>query len=193
MQRNPPGFQTWELTEQDVRGTSVGFALLHPPYSLEGLTMRFLTLSFYVVTLVLLIRLTAQVAACPSEKVKVTLVVILATEEGDFVDKRLKLIAKEIQEKNPNFKSFKLKTMTNKSLSADEKAQFALVDEKSAQIVVKHGADKNNRVSLAVTAPDQGEIVYRTVCGKFLPIVTRYQTKSKERLILAIHVQPCND
>ena len=155
--------------------------------------MRFLTLGFYVVTLVLLVRLTAQVGACPNEKVKVTLVVILASEEGDFVDKRLKLIAKEIQEKNPNFKSFKLKTMTNKSLSADEKALFALVDEKSAQVVVKHGADKSNRVSLAVTAPDQGEIVYRTVCGKFLPIVTRYQTKAKERLILAIQVQPCND
>ncbi len=154
--------------------------------------MRLLTLAFYLVTLVLLIRLTAQVAACPNEKVKVTLVVILASEEGDFVDKRLKAIAKEIQEKNPNFKSFKLETMTIKSLSPDEKAMFALVDEKSAQIVVKHGADKNNRVSLAVTAPDQGEIVYRTVCGKFLPIVTRYKTKAKERLILAIQVQPCN-
>lgn len=155
--------------------------------------MRFLTLSFGVVTLVLLVGLTAQAAACPNEKVKVTLVVILASEEGDFVDKRLKSIAKEIQKKNPNFKSFKLKTMTCKSLSADEKALFTLVDEKSAQVVVKHGADKSNRVSLAVTAPDQGEIVYRTVCGKCLPIVTRYQTKSKERLILAIQVQPCND
>ncbi|MCI0681550.1 MAG: hypothetical protein L0Y71_05565 [Gemmataceae bacterium] len=155
--------------------------------------MRCLTLGFCAAAFILLVRLAAPVAACPNEKVKVTLVVILASEEGDFVDKRLKWIAKQIREKNPNFKSFKLKTMTCKSLTADEKAMFALVDDKSAQVVVKHGADKHNRVSLAVTAPDQGEIVYRTVCGKFLPIVTRYQTKAKERLILAVQVQPCND
>jgi hypothetical protein len=135
---------------------------------------------------------TAHVAACPNEKVKVTLVVIFASEEGDTVDKRLQDIAQEVRKMNPNLKSFRLKTMNSKSLSADEKASFPIVEDKAAQIIVKHGADKENRVSLAVTAPDQGEIVYRTVCGKFLPIVTRYHTKSKERLILAIRVQPCN-
>lgn len=134
-----------------------------------------------------------QLGACPNEKVKVTLVVILASEHGDFVDKRLKDFAREVQEKYPTYKSFKIKKMTNKSMAPAEKALFKLVDDKSAQIIVKHGADKNNRVSLAVTAPDQGEIDYRTVCGKYLPIVTRYQTKDKERLMLAIQVQPCND
>ena len=48
-----------------------------------------------------------------------------------------------------------------------------------------------HRVSLSILAPSMGEIEYQTVCGKFLPIVTRYQTKSKERLILAVRVQPC--
>ena len=125
------------------------------------------------------------------EKVKVTLVVILASEEGDFVDKRLKAIAEEVQKLNPQLKSFHLKSMTNKSLTPEEKASFSLVDDKSAVVIVKHGADSENRVGVAVTAPNQGEIEYRTVCGKFLPIVTRYQTKGKERLILAIRVQPC--
>jgi hypothetical protein len=125
------------------------------------------------------------------EKVKVTVVVILASEEGDFVDKRLKAIAEEVQKLNPQLKSFKLKSMTNQSLTPEEKSTFALVDDKSALILVKHGADSENRVGVAVTAPNQGEIEYRTICGKFLPIVTRYQTKSKERLILAIRVQPC--
>lgn len=126
-----------------------------------------------------------------SGKVKVTVVVILATEEGDFVDKHLKAIAEEIQRQNPKLKSFRLKSMTNKSLAPDEKATFQLVDDRSAIVVVKHGADPSNRVSLAVTAPNQGEIEYRTACGKFLPIVTRYHTKSRERLILAIRVAPC--
>jgi aromatic ring hydroxylase len=132
-------------------------------------------------------------AACPNAKVKVTVVVILAKDEGSDVDKRLTEIAKEIQKKDPSLKSFRIKKMMDKSLAADEKASFATVDDKTAQVIVKHGADKDNRVSLAVTAPNQGEIVYETVCGKFLPIVTRYQTKTKERLILAVRVQPCNE
>lgn len=124
-------------------------------------------------------------------RVKVTMVVILATEEGNFVDKRLKPIAEEVRKLNPQLKSFHLKSMTNKSLAPEEKASFPLVDDRSAVVVVKHGADADNRVGLAVTAPNQGEIEYRTSCGKFLPIVTRYHTKSRERLILAIRVQPC--
>lgn len=125
------------------------------------------------------------------EKVKVTVVVILAAEEGDFVDKRLKAIAEEVQKLNPQLKSFHLKSMTDKSLTPEEKASFPLVEDRSAALIVKHGADSENRVGVAITAPNQGEIEYRTVCGKFLPIVTRYQTKGKERLILAIRVQPC--
>lgn len=140
-----------------------------------------------------IVSLSAQGWACPESKVKVTLVVILATEQGNEVDKRLRDIAKEIQKENPNLKSFQLKKMMDRSLAPNEKVSFATVDDKSAQIIVKHGANKENRVSLAVTAPNQGEIVYETVCGKFLPIVTRYQTKAKQRLILAIRVQPCNE
>ena len=154
--------------------------------------MRALTLGCCV-ALMGMLAMAAHLTACPEEKVKVTVVVILATESGDFVDKRLKEFAKEVQVKYPTYKSFKIKKMTNKSLAPEEKAVFKLVDDVTAQIVVKHGADKQNRVSLAVTAPEQGEIVYRTVCGKFLPIVTRYQTKSKELLMLAIEVKPCND
>ncbi len=54
---------------------------------------------------------------------------------------------------------------------------------------IKHGADKDNRVSLSIFVPSLGgEIEYQTVCGKFLPIVTRCKTKEGERLILAIRV-----
>lgn len=131
--------------------------------------------------------------ACPDEKVaiKVTLVVILASEEGNFVDPRLKAIAEEIQKLNPNLKSFKLKNMQSKSLKPGEKVMWPLVENRQAEMVVKHGADRENRVRLAITAPSMGQIEYQTVCGKFLPIVTRCQTKDKERLILAIRVQPC--
>jgi hypothetical protein len=126
-----------------------------------------------------------------ADKVKVTLVVILASEEGAVIDKSLKDIAEEIRKLNPQLTSFRLKTMMNKSLAPGEKTSFALVEDKTAIVVVKHGSDAQNRVGVAIKAPNQEEIEYRTVCGKFLPIVTRYQTKSNERLILAIRVQPC--
>lgn len=131
--------------------------------------------------------------SCGGDNVKVTLVVILASEEGNKIDKRLATIADEIRKHEPKLKSFHLKSMTTKSLAPGEKMPFALIEDKNALVVIKHGADKENRVSLAVTAPNQAEIVYRCVCGKFLPIITRYYTKSKERLILAVRVQPCND
>ncbi len=144
------------------------------------------------VAMVIALLLTGPLGACgPDGKIKVTVVVILASEEGDTIDPRLKAIAEEVQQLNPGLKSFKLKTMTLQSLGAGEKGKFALIDDKTAQVIVQHGADKNNKVALAIIPPDQGEIVYRTVCGKFLPIVTRCQTKAKERLILAVRVQPC--
>jgi hypothetical protein len=139
----------------------------------------------------------APARACDDDKVKVTLVVILAGERDGKIDPRLKNVAAEVQRLNPSLKSFRIKTMTSKSLDPDEAASFPLPDGKAAQVVVKRAADKQNRVELAVTAPNQGEIVYRTVCGKFLPIVTRCQTQPadpkqpRERIILAIRVEPC--
>ena len=135
----------------------------------------------------------AQACPCHDENdpVKVTLVVILASEEGNTIDPRLKDIAAEVRKLNPNLKSFTLKHMENKSLKPGEKVSLKGVENKTVDLVIKHGADKDNRVSLAVVAPSMGEIEYQTVCGKFLPIVTRFQTKNRERLILAIRVQPC--
>jgi hypothetical protein len=132
-------------------------------------------------------------AQCPGKQVKVTLLVILASESGNKVEKRLTAIAEEVQIKYPNLKSFRLKSMTTQSLAPDQKTTFQLVDKKTASITIKHGADKEKRVSLAVTAPDQGEIVYRCVCDKYVLMVTRYQTKAQELLILAIRAQPCKD
>ncbi len=148
-------------------------------------------LSAVAVLLALALLAPAQGPCPPAGKIKVTLVVILAGEEGNKIDPRLKAIAEEVQKLNPSLKSFQLKTMTSKSLQAGEKATFPLVGDKTAQVTVQHGADKDNKVALAIVPPDQGEIIYRTVCGKFLPIVTRCQTKAKERIILAVRVQPC--
>lgn len=176
--------------------------------------------------LALMTGLAAPARPQEAPKVKVTVVVILANDRSTEVDPRLKLIAAEVQKCTPSLTGFTLASMTSKSLAVDEKAAFPVNGDKSVVVVVQQAADKSNKVCLAVTPPQQGEIVYRTVCGKFLPIVTRCQScehippayivralgsasapcstapilgaafalsgKTRERLILAIRVQPCN-
>ncbi len=129
----------------------------------------------------------------PDEKdpVKVTLVVILASEKGDTIDKRLKGVAAEVQKLHPNLKNFTYKSMESKSLKPNEKVSMLCVEEKLVEMTIKHGADKDNRVSLAVKPPSMSQLEYQTVCGKFLPIVTPYKTQKSEVLILAIRVEPC--
>jgi hypothetical protein len=152
-----------------------------------------LTRSLFLVAGVMSLAGLLHACPCLGEKdpVKVTLVVILASERGNTIDPRLKAIAAEVQNLHPHLKNFTLKHMESKSLKYADKVSLLAVENKKVDMVIKHGADKENRVSIAVTAPSMGEIEYRSVCGKFLPIVTRYQTKNKELLILAIRVQPC--
>jgi hypothetical protein len=135
----------------------------------------------------------AQACDCHDEKdpVKVTLVVILASEEGNIIDPRLKAIAEEVQKKEPQLKNFALKSMKSQSYKPGEKFSMPICEDKKVEMLIKHGADKENRISLSLFAPSMGEIEYKTVCGKFLPIVTPCKTKNNERIILAIRVQPC--
>jgi hypothetical protein len=178
-----------------------------------------------VTALAILTLLAGPAAAQPGKKIKVTLVVILASERSEYVDPRLKCIAEEVRKLNPSLRGFTLASMACQSLAADEKVSLPLVEGTTVDIVVHCCGDKNNRVTLAVTPPLQGEILYRTVCGKFLPLVTRYQTqeyippavavqalaaippprpcgpplaaallvegRTRDRLILAVRVQPC--
>jgi hypothetical protein len=125
-------------------------------------------------------------------RVKVTVVTILAGDRNDEVDPRLKCVADEVRKMNPQLKGFRLVSMASRSLAVDEKTEFPLVEDQAAQVVIRQRADETNKVSLTVTPPRQGEIAYRAACGKFLPIVTRYQTRDGDRLILAVRVQPCH-
>ena len=182
-------------------------------------------LPWLLAALLALAAFTRPAEARPGKRVKVTVVVILASERDCGVDPRLKCIAEEVRKLNPSLRGFTIASMACQSVAADEKVALPLVEGATADVVVHCCGDKNNRVTLAVTPPLQGEIVYRTVCGKFLPIVTRYQTqeyippavvaetlaalqplrpcgpplaaallvegRTRDRLILAVRVQPC--
>jgi hypothetical protein len=126
------------------------------------------------------------------ERVKVTLVVILATDQNQEVAPRLACIAREVRKREPSLTGFRLDSEACQSLAVGSRFQFRLVEGQVAEVEVQHAADKENKVSLKVRPPLGGEIGYTSVCGKFLPIVTGYQTKSQERLIIAVRVQPCH-
>ncbi len=133
-------------------------------------------------------------AACGTraeEKIQVTVVAILATDQNKKVEPRLECLAKEVQKTDPTLTGFRLAKCTCQKMEVGKKFEFPLVEDEVAAVVVKHGCDKEDRVGLTVKAPLVGEIAYSGACGKFFPILTRYQTKDKERLIIAIRVQPC--
>ena len=132
----------------------------------------------------------APVIRADERKVRITVAAILATDRNNTVDPKLARIAREIQKTDPQLTGFVLAQTTRKSLPVGGNFQFPLVDQEVVDIVVDKGVDQQNMVSLKLKPPQLGEIVYMTACDKFFPIVTRYQTKDKDRLIIAIMVRP---
>jgi hypothetical protein len=126
------------------------------------------------------------------ERVRVTVIAILATDKNARVDPRLECIAKEIQKKDPNLTGFQLAQTSNESCTVGKATKFELVDKETAEVIVRHGANKEDRVCLKVKPPRMGEITYTSTCGKFFPILTRYQTKNHERLLSPSWSSPAN-
>lgn len=128
----------------------------------------------------------------PPRKVRISVVVILASEKDATIDKKLKDIAREVQKTYPELKGFRLAKMACKSLEVGKADTFELVDNQKANITIQQAADSMDRIRLKVDPPAMGEVTYSTPCGKFLPILTPIQTKKGERLLIAIRVQPCS-
>jgi hypothetical protein len=128
----------------------------------------------------------------PDDDVKVSVAAILATDRDKKVDPKLECLAHEVQKVHSNLTGFRIARATCKELEVGVPSEFTLIDGLRALVTVEHGADKNNRVSLTVRPPQMGEIAYRTACGKYFPILTRYETKDGDRLLIAIMVRSCN-
>jgi hypothetical protein len=126
------------------------------------------------------------------KKVRVSVVIILASETNTNVDPKLRRIAREVRKRHPKLTGFRMANMSCKSLEVGVADKINLIDAQSAKVTVQRGANQKNRIQLKVAPPQMGEITYSTPCGKFLPIVTPFRTKNKDLLIIAIRVQPCN-
>jgi hypothetical protein len=127
----------------------------------------------------------------PVKEVRVSVVIILASETDTRVDKKLKCIACEVSKMHPELKGFRLSRLSCKTLPVGKAEKFALIDGQSASIMVEKAPGKMDRVQLTVAPPLMGEITYSTPCGKFLPIDTPVRTKKGEKVIIAVRVQPC--
>ena len=136
--------------------------------------------------------LSVATSARACDEVKVSIIVILATDQNNNIDKKLTNIAEEIQKRNPKLTGFTSPKEICKPIGINSVEKFELVEKQILTITVEQAADKDNKNLLRVSAPTLGEIYYSTTCGKFLPVITEYKTKNGEILIIAIRVQPCH-
>jgi len=147
---------------------------------------------------VALLGLVALLFASPAvraddDKVTVSVVAILATDQNANVEKKLSGIATELQKRNPKLTGFQTAKETCKEIGLNADEKFELVEGQVVTITVEQAANKQNKNRLKISPPTLGDITYCTACGKFLPIITEYKTKNGEVLIIAIRVQPCRD
>ena len=80
--------------------------------------------------------------------VKVSVLVILASEAGTEVDKHLEAIAKDVQKHSPHLKSFKTRAYESQALAHEQKGTFKLVDQQIASVVVKRPPEGSSRADL---------------------------------------------
>jgi hypothetical protein len=129
--------------------------------------------------------------AARAENVQVTVLVILASDQETKADPRLQCVAQQVRKKHPELKGFRVEEILHEALPVGKKKTFELIDGQKATVKVLHGCDEEERIGLTVTVKGFGEMDYKCCCGKFLPLMTDYRTKDKERLLVAIRVQPC--
>jgi hypothetical protein len=123
--------------------------------------------------------------------VRVSIVIILASETQTKVDKKVKDIAEEVKKIHPKLQGFVMKDLKCQSVKIGAATKIELIDGQTTTITIQKAADKMDRIRLKVGPPAMGGITYETPCGKFLPIVTPHTTKNNEKLIIAIRVEPC--
>src|SRR5262249_10720884 len=124
------------------------------------------------------------------EKVQVTVVAVMASSDHRKVDDRLKNLAEELKKKEPTWTGFEVERRTSYSIKLGEKDPFPLVDKCEVTVKVK-GRDDDGCITLLIKPPTLGDISYSCCCGKYFPIITRYETADHKRLVVAIMVSPC--
>ena len=135
--------------------------------------------------------LAGGLSAARAEDITVSILVVLASEDHKTVDDKIKAIAEEIQKKNPKLTGFRLHRTINQSLEPGKTHKMILIDKAELEIVADKRKEGENKITLTVTPPTLGRIVYSCACGKYMPMLTEYTTDKKERLVIVVMAKPC--
>ena len=116
------------------------------------------------------LRLCAVVVACGPErsprKVRISVVVILASETDDKVDKKLECIAREAVKLHPKLKGFRLEKLSCKSLPVGKADNFTLVENQETSITVRRRPTRYC-IQLTVGPPMMGRSPTRRRAASF--------------------------
>ena len=124
------------------------------------------------------------------ERVRVTVVAILAHDRDNVVDEKLRGIAEEVRKIEPRLTGFRIERFSSESLAVGATRAFPLVEDAKVKVTVEEKLD--GRICLTIHPPRyKGSVKYSCTCGKFVPIITRYKTAANETLIVGVMAQPC--
>jgi len=137
-----------------------------------------------------LLALMSMAPARQADEIRITVVAIHASDRNKDVDDELKEIAEKVSKVEPKLTGFKKGRTTTMVVAVGAKEDFPLGEDQVATVTLESPGKKDKEmVKLTVKPPMVGAITYRTTCDKFFPIVTRYQTKNNDRLIIAVMVE----
>jgi len=129
--------------------------------------------------------------ASHAEDINVSILVVLASEEHKNIDDKIKAVAEEIQKKNPKLTGFRLDRTINQTLEPGKTHKMILIDKAELEIVADKRREGEDKITLTVTPPTLGRIVYTCACGKYMPMLTQYTNDRKERLVIVVMAKPC--
>lgn len=125
------------------------------------------------------------------ERVRVTVVVVLATDADMTVDPALVELARQVRKREPKLTGFRVHAAEAKSLRVGETATFELAERQEMAVTVNRPKDARGQITLTIKPPGLENITYGCACDKFFPVVTPYRTRTGEVLIVAVMARPC--
>ncbi len=129
---------------------------------------------------------------CPTEDpVRVTVVIVLASDANADIDPKLAALATQVQKRDKTLTGFRIAATEGKSIAVGESHTFELVDKQELKVTVTRSKDANGRICLTIKPPGLENVTYGCACDKFFPVVTPHRTKAGEVLILALMAKPC--
>src|SRR5262245_3553141 len=101
------------------------------------------------------------VLCCPNDDpVRVTVVIILATEKNSDVDPALTELAKQVQKRAPKLTGYKVHATEAKSIAVGDSATFVLVEKQELKVTVTRQKDAGGKIALTIKPPELENITY---------------------------------